>query len=193
MVGGIDYEADGRALLLGENTFTPYTTSSSNVVTVDVKTTLFESDGEDPVEAGTQAAIRLGTNGCFQVLTVGNAANVEMLPLSNGNSQSETGNTGNIPVWMDVSNSAVTPVDGGEWTFRFTFDYGANKFSVAVIADGHRYALKAADGARTFSLAASGNAISDIAFKGETQFTSLLGRNGGVFNPPSRGIIVIIQ
>ena len=95
--------------------------------------------------------------------------------------------------WVDVSNSAVTPVDGGEWTFRFTFDYGANRFSVAVIADGRRYALQAADGARTFPLAAAGNAISDIAFKGETQFTSLLGKNEGAFDPSPRGVIFIIK
>ena len=188
--GGIDYEADGRALLLGENTFTPYTTSTGNVVTVDVKATLFASDGEDPVEAGAQAAIRLGANGCFQVLTAGNAANVEMLQLSNVNSQLETGS---IPVWMDVSNSAVTPVDGGEWTFRFTFDYCADRFSVAVIEDGCRYALKAADGARTFPLAAERDAISDIAFKGETRFTSLLGRNDGVLDSSPRGAIIIIK
>ena len=177
--GGIDYEADGRALLLGENTFTPYTTSTGNVVTVDVKATLFASDGEDPVEAGAQASIRLGANGCFQVWT-----RKELGVVSGG--------VGEL-VWMDVSNSAVTPVDGGEWTFRFTFDYGANKFSVAVIADGRRYALQAADGARTFPLAASGDAISDIAFKGETWFTSLLGRNNGVLDPSPRGVIFIIK
>ena len=165
--GGIDYEADGRAFFVGENTFTPYVASTGNVVTVDVKATLFESDGVDPVDAGTQAAIRLGTNGCFQVFSDG--------------------------VWTDVSNSAVTPVDGGEWTFRFTFDYGANRFSVAVIADGRRYALAAADGARTFPLAAAGNAISDIAFKGETQFTSLLGKNEGALDPSPRGVIFIIK
>ena len=95
--------------------------------------------------------------------------------------------------WVDVSNSAVTPVDGGEWTFRFTFDYGVNRFSVAVIADGGRYALKTADGARTFPLAAVGNAVSDIAFKGETQFTSLLGKNEGALDPSPRGVICIIK
>ena len=165
--GGIDYEADGRAFLLGENTFTPYAASTGNVVTVDFTATLFESDGEDLVDAGTQAAIRLGTNGCFQVFT-------------------EIG-------WVDVSNTAVTPIDGGEWTFRFTFDYGVNRYSVAVIADGRRYALKSTDGARTFPLAAARNAISDIAFKGETQFTSLLGTNDGVLDPPPRGVIFIIK
>jgi len=176
---GIDYEVDGRALLLGENTFTPYATSTGNVVTVDVKATLFESDGEDPVEAGTQAAIRLGANGCFQVWT-----RKELGVASGG-----VGELG----WVDVSNSAVTPVDGGEWTFRFTFDYGVNRFSVAVIADGGRYALKTADGARTFPLAAVGNAVPDIAFKGETQFTSLLGKNEGALDPSPKGVICIIK
>ena len=160
--GGIDYEADGRALLLGENTFTPYTTSTGNVVTVDVKATFFESDGEDPVEAGTQAAIRLGTNGCFQVWTR------KKLGVASGG----VGELG----WVDVSADGVAPANGEEWNFRFTFDYGANLFSVAVIADGRRYALQAADGARTFPLAAAGDAISNVAFKGETSFTSLLGK-----------------
>jgi hypothetical protein len=131
------------------------------------------------VEAGTQAAIRLGANGCFQVWTMKKLGVV-------------SGGVGEL-VWMDVSNSAVTPVDGGEWTFRFTFDYGADRFSVTVIEDGHRYALKAADGARTFPLAAERDAISDIAFKGETQFTSLLGKNEGVLDPSPRGAIIIIK
>ena len=165
--GGIDYGAGGRAQLLGENTFTPYAVSTGNVVTVDVKATLFEADGEDPVEAGSQAAICLGTNGCFMVFTgIG---------------------------WVDVSNSAVTPVDGGEWTFRVTFDYGANRFSVAVIEDELRYVLQASDGARSFPLAAAGNAISGIAFKGETQFTSLLGRNDGVLDSAPKGAIIMIR
>ena len=95
--------------------------------------------------------------------------------------------------WISVSNPNVTPVDGGEWTFRFTFDYCADRFSVAVIEDGRRYALKAADGARTFPLAAAANAISDIAFKGETQFTSLLGKNEGALDPSPKGVICIIK
>lgn len=181
--GGIDYEADGRALLLGENTFTPYATSTGNVVAVDVKATLFESDGEDPVDAGTQAAICLGTNGCFKVWAR-RECKVESAECKVVDGELS---------WISVSNPNVTPVDGGEWTFRFTFDYGVNRFSVAVIADGGRYALKTADGARTFPLAAVGNAVSDIAFKGETQFTSLLGKNDGVLDPSPRGVILIFK
>ena len=180
---GIDYEVDGRALLLGENTFTPYATSTGNVVAVDVKATLFESDGEDPVDAGTQAAIRLGANGCFQVWAR-RECKVESAECKVVDGELS---------WISVSNPNVTPVDGGEWTFRFTFDYGVNRFSVAVIADGGRYALKTADGARTFPLAAVGNAVSDIAFKGETLFTSLLGKNDGVLDPSPRGAIIIIK
>jgi len=188
---GIDYEVDGRALLLGENTFTPYATSTGNVVAVDVKATLFESDGEDPVDAGTQAAICLGTNGCFKVWASAGNGELGTYPPSEASAEGGSMRGGNG--WVDVSNSAVTPVDGGEWTFRFTFDYGANRFSVAVIADGGRYALKTADGARTFPLAAVGNAVSDIAFKGETQFTSLLGKNEGALDPSPRGVIFIIK
>ncbi len=181
--GGIDYEGDGRALLLGENSFTPYATSTGNVVTVDVKATLFASDGEDPVDAGTQAAICLGTNGCFKVWAR-RECKVESAECKVVDGELS---------WISVSNPNVTPVDGGEWTFRFTFDYCANRFSVAVIEDGGRYALKAADGARTFPLAAERDAISDIAFKGETQFTSLLGRNDGVLDSSPRGVICIIK
>ncbi len=180
---GIDYEVDGRALLLGENTFTPYATSTGNVVAVDVKATLFESDGEDPVDAGTQAAICLGTNGCFKVWAR-RECKVESAECKVVDGELS---------WISVSNPNVTPVDGGEWTFRFTFDYGVNRFSVAVIADGGRYALKTADGARTFPLAAAGDAISDIAFKGETQFTSLLGKNEGALDPSPKGVICIIK
>ena len=101
---GIDYEVDGRALLLGENTFTPYATSTGNVVAVDVKATLFESDGEDPVDAGTQAAIRLGANGCFQVWAR-RECKVESAECKVVDGELS---------WISVSNPNVTPVDGGE-------------------------------------------------------------------------------
>ena len=105
-----------------------------------------------------------------------------------------TGNAGNISKWVDVSNSAVTPVDGDEWTFRFTFDYGAKRFSVAVIDGERKYPLKAAGGERSFPLAADGNAISEIAFDGETQFSSLLGKCGdGIGALPFSGMAVIIK
>ena len=149
---GIDYETDGRALLLGENAFTPYAASTGNVVTVDVKATLFESDGDDAADAGTQAGVRLGTNGCFQVWT------------GNG-------------VWVDVSAPGVTPVDGGEYTFRLHFYYASGKYSVAVVDEAGTLRFCAASGGATaFNLPAGRDRVSGVVFSGETRFTSLLGK-----------------
>ena len=150
--GGIDYESDGRAPLLGENTFTPFSASTGTVVTVDVKATLFEAQGDDAADADTQAGVRLGTNGCFQAWT--------------GNGE-----------WVDVSAPGVTPVDGGEYTFRLHFYYASGKYSVAVVDDAGALRFCAASGGATeFGLAAGKDRVSGVVFSGETRFTSLHGK-----------------
>ena len=60
--------------------------------------------------------------------------------MANANSQLETGNIGNgntgntgkIPMWVDVVAEGVTPTVGVDYTFRFTFDYRAKTYGVEV-------------------------------------------------------------
>ena len=151
------YGPGGTALIDDGNEFTPSAPSTGNVVTVEFKVTFGESaatvePGEEP-----QAALRLGTNGCFQVW------------VKNG----EWG-TGNGE-WIDVAAAGVTPVPEREYTFRLTMHYAARKYCVALVEGGAEHALAAADDTTAFPLAAAGNAISKVAFKGDAEFTSMLG------------------
>lgn len=71
----------------------------------------------------------------------------------------------------------VTPTDGEEWTFRVTFDYRTDKYSVAVLDALQAWRdCAAAGGVKAFALAVEKNSLSSVSFKGETSFTSLLGR-----------------
>ena len=69
-------------------------------------------------DATAQAAVRLGTNGCFQVWA-GEKLGVE------------SGGVGELG-WVDVEAEGVVPVSGAEYSLRTTFDYSANTFSVAI-------------------------------------------------------------
>ena len=179
---GMAYGAGGTAFIDDGNEFTPNAPSTGNVVTVEFKATFSESvvtvePGDEP-----QAAVRLGTNGCFQVW-VGNVANVEMLPMANANSQlgtgnigtGNTGNIGNNPHWVDVAAAGVTPVPEREYTFRLTMHYASRKYCAALVEGGVERTLAAADGTTAFPMAAEGNAVTKVAFKGDAEFTSMLG------------------
>ena len=105
----VAYDADGRAYLDsngGEIAFVPYSASTGNVVTVETKAQFCEYMKDDAPGATAQAAVRLGTNGCFQVY-------------------SSAG-------WVDVEAEGFTPVSGEEYTLRLTFDYSARTYGVEV-------------------------------------------------------------
>jgi hypothetical protein len=183
---GVEYDSDGRAPLGGDNVFTANTPSGGNRVTMTVTATFCDVPGEvsNPPD-GAQGAVWLGTNGCFQVWTLGNVANVEMLPTANANSQLDTGNigngnignTGNIPMWVDVEADGVIPTIGVDYTFRFTFDYAAQTYSVAVQygAEWKPLVGRVIPNAQTFPLATSASAVSGVRFTGDGVFTSMLG------------------
>ena len=157
---GVEYEQDGTAYVC-DNVFTPFAASTGNVVKVEFKARLYEEDSEGLEDAGAQAAIRLGTNGCFQVWT--------------RLRQGDGGQAGNG--WLDVLAEGVTPTDGEEWTFRFTFDYRKGKYTVSVLDETERWrGCAASGGVKAFPLAADKNALSGVSIKGETSFTSLLGK-----------------
>ena len=142
----VEYGADDKACLGGDVVFAPYNASTGNVVTIETKTQFCEYAGDDSPDASAQAAVRLGTNGLFQVWT--NA-------------------------WVDVEAEGVTPKNGEEYTLRFTFDYTAGTYSVEV--NDSALELQRETPTRSFPLAAETNCVSGIAFVGDTYFTSMIG------------------
>ena len=150
-----------KAELGGENAFTPTTRSGGTPVTVDVKVSFDAIPLEqDTPNAGSQGAVWIGTNGCFQVWTKA------------GNGEQGTGNG-----WVDVEAEGITPTTGVDYTFRFVFDYAAQTYSVAVQCGAEWKPLvgRVIPNAPSFSLATSATAISTIRFKGDGVLTSLTG------------------
>ena len=145
------YGDDGRAYLDGEVVFTPSSASTGNVVTVETKAQLFAYAKNTSPDMTAQAAVRLSTNGCFQVWTNGG--------------------------WLDVVVEGVTPVSGEEYTIRTTFDYTERTYSVEVNDSALELSTPNSQlsTSTSFPLATSTNCVTSIAFVGDTYFTSLLG------------------
>ena len=150
----IAYDPTARkAELRGDHAFTPDAPSGGTPVTLEVTAT-FEAlpEVEDVPKAGTQGAVWIGTNGCFQVWTSGG--------------------------WADAVAEGVTPQPDVDYTFRFTFDYRNGMYGVEVKtgATGFARLKEAADPAReTFPLATSGSAISKVRLLGWGALTSIVG------------------
>ena len=141
-----------KAELGGESVFTPNTPSGGNRVTMTVTAAFDAIPNEYAAPSNTtQGAIWLGTNGCFQVWTLG--------------------------VWVDVEAEGITPATGVDYTFRFVFDYRAKTYSVAVQYGAEWKPLGAMGASRptAFPLATSASAVSSVRFTGDGVFTSLLG------------------
>jgi|GEM_PF-3305476 len=151
---GISYGEDGKASVF-DNAFTPYDVSTGNVVTVETKAQFCEDIADRTPVADAQAAVRLSTNGCFQVWSGGS--------------------------WLDVVADGVMPVSGAEYTLRTTFDYSARTYSVEVKNASEWLPLKSStpnsqlSTSSSFSLAFSTNCVSSIGFVGDTLFTSMFG------------------
>ena len=143
---GVAYGADGKATIC-DNSFTPANASTGNVVTVELTTQIVKTEMTVAPDAGIQAAVRISTNGCFQVWA------------GNG--------------WMDVEAEGVTPTSGEEYTLRFTFDYTAGTYGVDVNGSALRHQLGTP--ADSFPLAFPTNCVSEVALTGLTRFTSLYG------------------
>ena len=156
-----------KAELGGENAFTPNTRSGGTPVTVDVKVSFDAIPNTYSMPSNTsQAAVWLGTNGCFQVWT----------RLRQGyGGQAENG-------WVDVAADGVTPTTGVDYTFRFTLDYTAKTYSVEVKTGSTEFAIlreknlvNPVNPVQIFPLATPAAAISSISFIGDGVFTSLTG------------------
>ncbi|MBQ9430623.1 MAG: SGNH/GDSL hydrolase family protein [Kiritimatiellae bacterium] len=201
---GIAYDTVTRkADLYGGRAFTPDAPSGGTPVTLEVAATFDVIPEEEEVpKAGAQGAVWIGTNGCFQAWTLGNVANVEMSPMSNTNFQSayakrmaaeleagnngtgNNGNTGNIPMWVDVVAEGVAPQIGVDYTFRFTFDYKKGTYGVEVKTGLTGFTrLRAKENPldpvnsvqESFPLATAGSAVSEILFSGSGFLTSIVG------------------
>ena len=164
------YGEDGRTLII-DNTFAPNNASTGNVVAVELTSQFCEYTMDDAPDATAQAAVRLGTNGCFQVWT-GEKSGVG------------SGGVGELG-WVDVEAEGVVPVNGAEYTLRTTFDYSANTYSVAIKNNDVWLPLTSSTptsstpnsqlSTSSFPLAVVTNCVSSIGFVGETYFTSLYG------------------
>ena len=142
-----------KAELHGDHAFTPDAPSGGNPVTMEVTAT-FDAipDIEDVPKAGTQGAIWIGTNGCFQVWTSGG--------------------------WVDVVAEGVTPQTGVDYTFRLTFDYKEGMYGAEVktgLAGFTRLKEKGNPVREAFPLATSGSAISNVRLLGWGSLTSIVG------------------
>ena len=157
----VEYGADGRAYLDGANAFTPHNSSTGNVVTVEMTAQFCEYVGDAEPDATAQAAVRLGTNGCFQVWA-GEKLGVE------------SGGVGELG-WVDVEAEGVVPVSGAEYSLRTTFDYSANTFSVAIKNNDVWLPLTSSTPNSNFPLAVATNCVTSIGFIGDTLFTSMYG------------------
>ncbi|MBO6167766.1 MAG: hypothetical protein J6P13_05385, partial [Kiritimatiellae bacterium] len=164
------------AELAGAYSFEANAPSGGNVVTMTAVMTFDCVPMEESrPDEGAQGGLWLGTNGCFQVWTAGNVANVEMLPTANANSQLETGNN---PRWVDVEAEGVTPQTGVEYTFRVVFDYTAGTYSVEVqtgLTGFTRLREKNVNPVQDFPLAAPGTSIAKIRFNGDGVLRSITG------------------
>ena len=98
--------------------------------------------------------------------------NLDVAAASSGNGEQGTGNG-----WVDVVAEGVTPQTGVDYTFRFTFDYAAQTYSVAVQygAEWKPLVGRVIPNAPSFPLATSASAVSGVRFTGDGVFTSLLG------------------
>jgi len=151
--GDVAYDVKGKAHLDGDRVFTPDTASNGRKVelTMTLEMSEYAVDGVDP-DAEAQCAIRLCTNGCFQVWAGGGTAH-----------------------WIDVAAEGVTPRSGMEYTFRIAVDYSAQTYSVKVLHGTEWVQLVIPSGAESFPIAAQAKCVSKVWFIGDTLFDSLLG------------------
>jgi len=158
----VEYAAETmKADLAGDTAFTPKDSSDGNCVTIEVTVSFDAIPIEYDAPSNTaQAAIWLGTNGCFQVWSKA------------GNGDQGMGNG-----WVDVAADGITPTTGVDYTFRFTFDYRAKTYSVAVQYGAEWKPLVgcAIPHVPSFPLATSASVVSVVRFTGDGVFTSLLG------------------
>ncbi len=141
----------GLAPMNGEKyVYTPNVPSTGDYVTVQMRVTFPEPNGDAGLDAGTQAGLRIVSSGTFQVWAKGG--------------------------WLNVAAQGITPAFGVEYAFSFVFDYVGGTYSVAVQEPGGSWRrLASARGLQAFPLAAKGRKVEAIVFDGKADFRSLKG------------------
>ena len=162
--------------------------SAGNFVTLKFATTLAKMPDEKSPGADAQAALRIGSNGVFQVWArrrinsdysdrLTNVRQDQNLRSVSGASDQSELNASVHCEWIDVAASGIEPVSGAEYGITFVFDYAAGRYSVSV-KDGKSgwKALKSASGAQMFPIAVpDAYAMKAIEIVGDTEFRSLEG------------------
>ena len=180
--------ATQTAELEGDVVFTPKAVSAGNFVTLKFAMTLVRVPEDELPGADVQAALRIGSNGVFQVWArrrinsdysdrLTNVRQDQNLRSVSGASDQSELNASVHCEWIDVAASGIEPVSGAEYGITFVFDYAAGRYSVSV-KDGKSgwKALKSASGAQMFPIAVpDAYAVKDIHFVGDTDFKSLEG------------------
>ena len=131
--------------------FTPNTVSATRYVVVTATLT-FDEEGYDDVDyADAKAAVRIGTNGCFQVFT----------------------RVGGQRKWQDVTGA--TPTVGATYTVKLVLDTVKKTYTATIVNGGKR--PLAWNGAANFAVAnQDGGGVESVDIIGESVFTSLFGR-----------------
>ena len=160
------------AELDGDAVFTANLPSGGNVVTMTVTASadaMPDEEGAAPDDIA-QGAVRIGTNGCFQVWT-------KELKVESGELK-----VGEDDAWLDVEAEDVTPQAGVEYTFKCVFDYTAGTYSVEVQTGltgftrlREKNPVNPVNPVQNFPLASAGDAISAIRFVGDGALTSIRG------------------
>lgn len=147
---------DGRIEFAGREEFTA--NSSSDGRNVNVVTTVnfaFQSGDGDGSREDVKAAVRIGTNGCFQV-----CAGVD-----------------GAERWLDVQADGITPATGTDYTFAFALDMTNGTYKVAVVGDGGTTNRLAHGTTNTFAFASGDTpkSVGCVGFDGTGSVTSILG------------------
>lgn len=152
------YDDDGRVAIEDSNTYTPAKASAGELVTVSLTMSFdAERDDEDALEDGAQAGIRLGPDSTFQIYTLVDADGTETAK------------------WLDVAADGVTPATETDYTFKFTLDYNAKTYTVAVV-DGETERALASGETTAFPLAdKTKTSVSRLDFDGSGTVTSITG------------------
>ena len=150
----VSYDGDGIAAIENGNEFAANTASSRDPVAVTVKMRF--DGGIDPAEmpAETQASVRLGPDGGFQLYTV----------------------SGGEKKWVDVVAAGVTPDEATVYTIKTRFDYAGGTYSMSVW-DGTAFKPLKAGSQTEFPLASAASSLSCMRFVGSGAVESILGGN----------------
>lgn len=140
-----------KAEMNGEYTFTATDTPAADSrVTMEMTASFCIPTASSPLAVSPQGAMRLGTEGVFQVWT--------------------------DDAWRDVFAETITPANDAEYRIRFVLDCRKRKYTVEIMdANGRYQTLKDSAGNAEFAMKAQGDAIKKVTLQGETEFTSLAG------------------